>query len=124
MKHTQSQLLKLAEKIRIHAYTWGPSQIILALDEEDLVTPYSCGRLNPFPTENAYEFEISTNIRDVTGLERDPDILLVFTLDGRYAKYSSYDRLPEVNNAKGEPRIFNVNNPGDAQKPYATHGFQ
>lgn len=124
MEKSQSELLKLAEKIRAHAYTWGPSTIILALDKEELVTPYTGGPINPFPEDQAYEFEISTDIRDVTGFERDHHILLIFTLDGHYAKYSSYERTPEVNNASGNPRIYDVNDPNDSQKPYATHGFQ
>lgn len=121
---TPSELLELAERIRKHAYTWGPSEIIMALDAEEFVTPYRGGRLDPFPGEQAFEFEITTDIREVTHLDRDPDILLIFTLDGRYVKYSSYDRLPEVTEGPDRPRVFDVNDPRDTQKPYKTHGFQ
>jgi len=124
MTLTQTELHELAERIRAHAYTWGQSKIVMALDAEDLVIPYAGGRQDPFPGEKAYEFEISTDIRDVTGLERDHHILLIFTPDGRYAKYASYERLPEVGDGAGGPRIYDVNAPEDTQKPYETHGFQ
>ncbi|MEO0862531.1 MAG: hypothetical protein AAFY65_18155 [Pseudomonadota bacterium] len=123
-------LVQLADRIRQHAYIWGPSRLMRDLDAVDLegvhdryVTPFKGGPVDPFPGETSYECEIETNMDDVLGIETDGRVVLVFTPDGRYAKLS-WDRLPTIPTDDGsEVKISNVNDPNDAQKPYETHGF-
>lgn len=119
---TTDEAIKLADMIRAHAYTWGPSKLFADPDTGLIVQPYRGGPFDPFPGENALEAEILTNEADVLGIESDGSMLLVFVPDGRYTKLS-WDRLPLSTTAEGDIRIYDVKNPRDMQKPYESHGY-
>ncbi|MEM8848866.1 MAG: hypothetical protein AAGE03_02415 [Pseudomonadota bacterium] len=119
----QNTLLDLANRIRRHAYTWGQSEFFLEDGHDRMVEPFRGGAYDPFPGEPSFEVGLATDMADVMGIETDGDILLVFTMDGRYAKLG-WDRMPWVMDPEGDrPRIFRLDRPEDAQKPYETHGF-